>query len=173
MAYVTKEEAKTARTIANKIAKKYRFKISVTKDDGQLNVAVMSGSAITLQDIECNRILKRFIDKYGLTINKEKDFIDKYKEFLDGPYYLVIEHYWEYLHIKEIIQDAKGTSISILKHTSKIGEMLEQIEKSIKKALNWFDESDPMTDYFNTAFYYNVTIGKWNKKYTVMGGIKC
>ena len=33
------------------------------------------------------------------------------------------------------------------------------------KAADWFDESDAMTDYFNTAYYVDVNIGKWNKSY--------
>ena len=33
------------------------------------------------------------------------------------------------------------------------------------KAANWFDESDAMTDYFNTAYYVDINIGKWNKSY--------
>ena len=35
------------------------------------------------------------------------------------------------------------------------------------KAADWFDKSDPMTDYFNTAYYYDINIGKWNKPYEV------
>ena len=29
----------------------------------------------------------------------------------------------------------------------------------------WFDESDAMTDYFHTAFYIHLNVGKWNKPY--------
>ena len=35
------------------------------------------------------------------------------------------------------------------------------------KAADWFDKSDLMTDYFNTAYYYDINIGKWNKPYEV------
>lgn len=30
---------------------------------------------------------------------------------------------------------------------------------------DWFDESDAMTDYFHTAFYININVGRWNKPY--------
>ena len=33
------------------------------------------------------------------------------------------------------------------------------------KSADWYDESDAMTDYFNTAYYVDVNIGKWNKPY--------
>jgi hypothetical protein len=35
------------------------------------------------------------------------------------------------------------------------------------KSADWYDESDAMTDYFNTAYYVSVHIGKWNKPYTM------
>ena len=29
----------------------------------------------------------------------------------------------------------------------------------------WFDKSDIMTDYFHTAYYFTLRVGKWNKAY--------
>ena len=29
----------------------------------------------------------------------------------------------------------------------------------------WFDKSDSMSDYFHTAYYFNVNVGKWNQPY--------
>ena len=29
----------------------------------------------------------------------------------------------------------------------------------------WYDNSDAMTDYFDTAYYTHVSVGKWNKPY--------
>jgi hypothetical protein len=29
----------------------------------------------------------------------------------------------------------------------------------------WYDNSDMMTDYFNTAFYLSINVGQWNKPY--------
>jgi hypothetical protein len=33
------------------------------------------------------------------------------------------------------------------------------------KGDKWFDKSDYMTDYFHTAYYNDINIGKWNKPY--------
>jgi hypothetical protein len=33
------------------------------------------------------------------------------------------------------------------------------------KSANYYDNSDAMTDYFDTAYYFNINIGKWNKPY--------
>jgi antitoxin component of RelBE/YafQ-DinJ toxin-antitoxin module len=29
----------------------------------------------------------------------------------------------------------------------------------------WYDNSDAMTDYFDTAYYMNINVGNWNKPY--------
>ena len=36
------------------------------------------------------------------------------------------------------------------------------------KAAGWYDRSDAMTDYFDTAYYYHINIGKWNKPYELV-----
>jgi hypothetical protein len=33
------------------------------------------------------------------------------------------------------------------------------------KGADWYDNSDAQTDYFDTAYYVDVNIGKWNKGY--------
>jgi hypothetical protein len=33
------------------------------------------------------------------------------------------------------------------------------------KGTKWFDKSDIMTDYFHTAYYCNINVGRWNKPY--------
>ena len=38
----------------------------------------------------------------------------------------------------------------------------------LKKAMRgnlWFDKSDSMTDYFHTAYFMDINIGRWNKPY--------
>lgn len=35
------------------------------------------------------------------------------------------------------------------------------------KCADWWDESDTMTDYFHTAYYYGIRIGKWDRDYVV------
>jgi len=34
------------------------------------------------------------------------------------------------------------------------------------KGTKWFDKSDIQSDYFHTAYYIDINIGKWNKPYT-------
>jgi len=35
------------------------------------------------------------------------------------------------------------------------------------KSADWYDRSDAQTDYFDTAYYYDINIGKWNRPYQV------
>jgi hypothetical protein len=35
----------------------------------------------------------------------------------------------------------------------------------IMKSQNWYDKSDTMTDYFDTAYYMHLEIGRWDKPY--------
>jgi len=43
---------------------------------------------------------------------------------------------------------------------------------SIMKGEDWFDHSDSQTDYFHTAYYIGLNIGKWNKPYEYKPAIK-
>jgi hypothetical protein len=33
----------------------------------------------------------------------------------------------------------------------------------------WYDRSDIMTDYFDTAYYLHINVGKWNRPYVCTG----
>ena len=53
-------------------------------------------------------------------------------------------------------------------------EFFEQVLLIIKIAPStveggrrWFDESDAMTDYFHTAYYFQIQVGDWDKGYEV------
>jgi hypothetical protein len=53
-------------------------------------------------------------------------------------------------------------------YDGKAKAFLTEAFKALKSA-DWYDESDAMTDYFNTAYYVDINIGKWNKPYEVEG----
>jgi hypothetical protein len=46
-------------------------------------------------------------------------------------------------------------------------EFLTEAFKALKSA-DWYDKSDAMTDYFNTAYYVDVNVGKWDKPYELV-----
>lgn len=43
---------------------------------------------------------------------------------------------------------------------------LSEIIPAMKSA-DWYDDSDAQIDYFNTAYYFDVNVGSWNKPYTL------
>ncbi len=45
------------------------------------------------------------------------------------------------------------------------GEFYGKIVDCIKEVGEWFDKSDIMTDYFHTAFYFNIEVGRHGKPY--------
>lgn len=51
--------------------------------------------------------------------------------------------------------------------TGKSKEFLSEVFPAMFGA-DWYDRSDAMTDYFDTAYYVDVNIGKWNKQYQVI-----
>lgn len=47
-------------------------------------------------------------------------------------------------------------------------DFLTELLAAMKPADVWYDNSDAMTDYFDTAYYVDVNIGKWDKPYEVV-----
>jgi len=43
---------------------------------------------------------------------------------------------------------------------------LTEAFKALKSA-DYYDRSDAMTDYFDTAYYFDLQVGRWNKPYEV------
>lgn len=52
-------------------------------------------------------------------------------------------------------------------YTGKAKEFLTEAIAALKSA-DWYDRSDIQTDYFDTAYYYNINVGEWNAPYTVL-----
>lgn len=50
-------------------------------------------------------------------------------------------------------------------YTGKAKDFLNEVLDAIKKAGEWYDESNAQIDYFNTAFYIDINIGRWDKPY--------
>lgn len=76
-------------------------------------------------------------------------------QFSNGRRYAQVNQYW----IKDHFKDASECQAI---------EMINEIMHNAPGRAGgraFFDESDAMTDYFNTAFYTHLSIGEWNKEY--------
>jgi hypothetical protein len=45
-----------------------------------------------------------------------------------------------------------------------IADFFKELYDAMRSA-GWFDKSDAQTDYFHTAYYMDVNVGRWNKPY--------
>lgn len=95
-------------------------------------------------------------DNGGLSVSVSvmkgpEDFIGDLGETYEGAGYQGINHY----------------------HTSMCGEhqgFFDKVVQVIKTAPSrqWYDNSDAMIDYFDTAFYMHVSVGKYGKPYEMV-----
>lgn len=53
-------------------------------------------------------------------------------------------------------------------YEGKAKQFLNEVLDTIKLVGEWYDESNSQIDYFNTAFYIDINIGKYNKPYVLI-----
>lgn len=77
---------------------------------------------------------------------------------------------------KELKQRLESGNISVNQfhiqnnfELSEYGKELFEYVKELADSFN-YDDSDSMTDYFDTGFYLDLAIGKWTKKFELIGG---
>ena len=80
--------------------------------------------------------------------------------FSNGRRYAQVNQYWIADHFKDSSERQAIEMINEIMHNAP-GRAGGKV---------FFDESDAMTDYFHTAFYTHLSIGKWDKDYTCVEG---
>lgn len=142
MAYMNQERKARIATTLKPILNKYGVK-------GSLSVRNHSSIVLTLKSGKID-FIENFIatDKAGITGRKmAQDQVD----YLRKNQTMDVNPYWFQEHFT-------GTAKAFL----------TEAFRALKSA-DWYDESDAMTDYFNTAYYVDLNVGKWNKPYEVTG----
>ncbi len=118
------------------------IKAVCTKYGMKASLAVRNHSTLVIN------LTKGKLDLFG---NSNRVCAAKYRErFTPDRNYMDVNPYWFHEHfdgealafITELFAAAKGTE--------------------------WYDNSDAMTDYFDTAYYIDVNVGKWNKAYEII-----
>lgn len=140
MAYMSQEKKAKIATLLKPILAKYGVK-------GTLAVQNHSTIVLTLKSGEID-----FIENYIQT-DAEKPYAKHFSEdqvaYIRKNQSVDVNPYWFQEHF-----------------TGKAKAFLTEAFRALKGA-DWYDESDAMTDYFNTAYYVSVNIGKWNKPYAL------
>jgi hypothetical protein len=140
MAYISTEEVKAVR-VALKERFKNKLKFSVTRNNySSLNVSIVSG--------EIN-----FFD--GSLDRKDKHHPEAPTYKFDG-----------YEQINEYYPENYGKHKALF---SEIVNIMKTAPASIEGGRAWYDKSDAMIDYFDTAYYTHINIGKWDKPYEFKG----
>ena len=135
MAYMNQERKVKIAAAVKPILTKYGMK-------GSLSVRNHSTIVLTLTSGKLDFIGDLQDERqFGYVTNK----IDKNK--MREHYDLSVNPYWYHEHYS-------GQSLAFL----------SEVIPALKSA-DWYDESDAMIDYFNTAYYFDINVGKWNKPY--------
>ena len=103
-------------------------------------------------------ILKKFGVKGSLSVRNHSSIvltitegkIDFYKDYgADSKFGIQVNPYWYHEHF-----------------TGRAKEFLSEVIPAMYSA-DYYDNSDAQIDYFDTAYYVDVNIGKWDKQYKV------
>lgn len=138
MAYMNQEKKAKISTNLKPILKKYGIK-------GSLSVNNHSTIVLTLKSGEIDFVenyIKTDIDKpYGSKMVQDQiDYLRKNQSMDVNPY-------WYQEHFSGVAK-----------------EFLTEAMVALKSA-DWYDETDAQVDYFNTAYYVDINVGKWNQPY--------
>lgn len=105
---------------------------------GTLSVRSHLAIVLTLKSGKIDFIADMVPHQYGRDIDKAA---------LREKYHMDINQYWFHEH-----------------YAGKSKQFLTEAFNALKAA-DWYDESDAMIDYFNTAYYMDIHVGKWNTPY--------
>lgn len=87
------------------------------------------------------------LDIIGNMINTRNMNPTAYDRIDEAPTYLQVHQY----HIDQ-------------NYSGEVAEFLTELFAAMRGDV-WYDNSDIQTDYFDTAYYLNVNVGKWDKPY--------
>ena len=107
--------------------------------------------------------IKEVLKKYGmkgtiavnnhstLVVNLKSGSIDFKQDSNSDNYHYQINPYWYHEHFSGIAKS-----------------FLIELFSAMKPSDIWYDNTDAMIDYFDTAYYVDVNVGQWNKEYQVV-----
>lgn len=141
MAYISADDVKAIRAELKQAFPNWKF--GVRKGSGSLSVDV----AVLQGDID-------FIELYCA-----KDIEPTQAQWVRKDRTIQINQYW--------INDHWGHSAQARDALNKINEIMHNAPGRAG-GKKFYDNSDAMTDYFDTAFYTHLSIGQWNKPYALV-----
>jgi hypothetical protein len=139
MAYMNQEKKAKIVAAVKPVLKKYGVKGSFSvRNNLTICLTLTEGKIDFVEDY----IRANGNKHYNVMTKDQVDYIRKNKT-------LDINPYWYQEHFSEPVK-----------------EFLDEVFSGMRAA-GWYDNSDAQTDYFDTAYYVDVNVGKWNKPYAV------
>jgi hypothetical protein len=123
---------------------------------------------ITADDVAAIRVeLKAAFPKWKFSVRKGSGSLSVDVTILkgtcsfEGKQHAQVNQYWI---------DSHWTDAEDAMALKRINEIMHNAPGRANAARKFYDRSDAMTDYFDTAFYTHLSIGGWNKEYQCIEG---
>lgn len=137
MAYINAQEVKAIRDLLKKELPEYKFSVRKSSGSHSVDVTFVSGPAFKTHEV---------YDRYE----------GKMTEINFNEGYNTVNHHW----IKESVGEENAPVFE------KVVDIIKTAPFKAGVGDLWFDKSDMMSDYFHTAYYFSVAVGKaWNDGY--------
>jgi len=152
MSLGTKETTRRIREQLKKDFKDCTFSVGFDRYSGgsTIKVALMKSKTKIIRDFK--DISERAIDKLG-----EHDYkIAQVKDLQEKKYHQLNQYGFR----DKFDADNWNNGVFLTKEGH---ELLQKVNAIITQYR--YDNSDPQTDYFDTNFYYDIHIGKWDKEF--------
>lgn len=140
MAYFSQEDKRRVSPAIKSVLKKYNVKGTIgVKNNSTLVVNIMKGSLdFSSADVKIQEFNKKF-NQRETTV--KRDYIQV------NPYCASNSH------------NEVGETV--------IANFFTELVTAMKTAA-WYNKSDSRVDYFDTAYYLNINVGTWNKRYELV-----
>ncbi len=121
---------------------------------------------INAKDVaQIRKELKEKFPKYKFGVRKGAGSLSVGVTIKSGPADFVDPHGRGYIQINQYHLGNYGPHKMFLSEVVNIIKTAPSRGEGFHNGDVWYDRSDAMTDYFDTAYYFDINVGAWNKPY--------
>ena len=109
--------------------------------------------------------LKEKFPKFKFGVRKGSGSLSVDVTIKSGPADFVDPHGRGYIQVNQYHLGNYGPNEQFLREIVEVIKTAPSRGQGFHKGDVWYDRSDAMTDYFDTAYYFHINVGSWNKPY--------